>query len=505
MTVIGIRYLTGYAAAMDLSSGGPEWPPHPGRVFMAMAAAHFETGEAPEERRALEWLECQGAPWLRASAGHPRSAYETYVPVNDDHGGIANRSRQSRAFPKFRPDGDLVLLGWATDAPEEIGEALSGLCRKVARIGHSASLVQMWLANAAGPQAGDWVPEEGAGEVRLRVPVAGTLRYLEECFGKVTIQEYDRLEAQIALAKGSGKAKAKRELKERFPNGRPEAERPQLTVWQGYQRREEVVEGSGRAQGPFDADFLVLGAEGRALGLESTLALTAALRNAVMNAAGSELPEWLTGHTQERAPARSVHVAFFPLAYVGREHADGHVMGLGIAIPRHLTETAEGRRELRERLGPLFFEANGTEKELAIWRKGVWNWKLQREDRERPPETLQQRRWTGPSRCWASVTPVVLHHYPKRRDGEVERIVTEAFVSAGFPEPEQLEIGPVSAHRGAGHIREMPEYDEGGETMCRYQVHVTAWFGQCIEGPMLVGRGRYRGYGLFAPYAGGLR
>ena len=48
-----IEYLTGYAVATDPSSRQkPEWPPHPARVYMALAAAHFETDGSLEDKRA---------------------------------------------------------------------------------------------------------------------------------------------------------------------------------------------------------------------------------------------------------------------------------------------------------------------------------------------------------------------------------------------------------------------------------------------------------------------
>src|SRR5688500_1173790 len=84
MFALGIRYLTGYAVATDVSSReAAEWPPHPGRVFMAMAAAMFETGEDAEERSALEWLEQQPAPTMKCSDADRRAVVTCYVPVND--------------------------------------------------------------------------------------------------------------------------------------------------------------------------------------------------------------------------------------------------------------------------------------------------------------------------------------------------------------------------------------------------------------------------------------
>ena len=67
MLVIGVRYLTGYAVATDLASDAAEWPPHPGRVFMALAAAYFDGRGGTLEREALQWLEQQPAPSLHAS------------------------------------------------------------------------------------------------------------------------------------------------------------------------------------------------------------------------------------------------------------------------------------------------------------------------------------------------------------------------------------------------------------------------------------------------------
>ena len=68
MTALGIRYLMGCAVSSDMTRQRWEFPPHPGRVFMAMAAAHFETGEDARERRALEIGDCQaGAGQFRVS------------------------------------------------------------------------------------------------------------------------------------------------------------------------------------------------------------------------------------------------------------------------------------------------------------------------------------------------------------------------------------------------------------------------------------------------------
>jgi CRISPR-associated protein Csb2 len=507
MIALGIRYLTKYAVATNPARQGPEWPPHSGRVVMAMAAAHFETGSDPSERAALEWLEAAGSPSMRASDADERTTVRAYVPVNDAHGGIFGRQRQERAFQRARPHDDCVYLIWDADPTAETRSALDKLCNKVTRVGHSSSAVQMWVLPAGQEPAPNWLPEDAHPDTQMRVATAGTLRSLETAFNAQAIQEHDTLVETVATAKGREKTRVKNELQEKFPNGRPDWRRPQLVHWQGYGRPAQRGARQTVLEGPFDENFVVLTkGEGSALGLESTLQLTGALRNAAMKASGKEPPEWLSGHDTSRAPSLFPHVAFFPLPYVGFEHSDGHVLGLGMAIPRDLRHSSGSTREeeLRQFLGPLFFDTEtGQERAIAIWRTGVWQWTLERENRERPPMTLQRSSWTRPSRMWASVMPVVLHHYPKKREGDIERIVKESFVSALFPEPLEISISGFSAIQGAGNAMSVPPFTEGGTNLCRYQTHVVVRFAQRVRGPMVVGRGRFRGYGLFRPMPDG--
>ena len=81
MIAIGIRHLNGWSMASDSADRNrPEWPPHPDRIFMALAAAHFETDGGGSEQAALHWLERQGAPSMWASEATHRDTTTTYVP-----------------------------------------------------------------------------------------------------------------------------------------------------------------------------------------------------------------------------------------------------------------------------------------------------------------------------------------------------------------------------------------------------------------------------------------
>jgi CRISPR-associated protein Csb2 len=506
LIAIGIRYLTGYAVAQDLTRQQAEWPPHPARFFMAMVAAHYATGEDPKERAALEWLEQQTPPGIKVSDADFRYGHESYVPTNDSTQGV-NRVRQLRSFAAARPHEDKLFFVWQEEPPSEVIRALGSLCSKVTRVGHSSSLVQAWVAREA--PAATLVPDDHAADERLRVMGAGTLRYLDECLQGQAQSEYWALRDQVEWAQGAELRSLKKQLKARFPNEAPQWQRPRISNWQRYRRVKEAACDSDPTRSPFGDDFLVLRkVEGPNLGLESTLGLTGALRDAVLAAVDdskrADIPEWLSGHQADRLPSRRPHVACFPLAYVGAPHADGHVMGLGLAVPRDCGESRDRDAEIK-RLRPLLFEDDDTPRTFELWRKlrgrTLWEWRIQREvDGASGSMTLRRETWIGPSQEWASVTPVVLHHYPNRaKTGDIERIVRAAFRSALLPEPAELSIGSQSAHRGAGHVRSMPEYDEGGADLCRYQVHVTARFPKKVLGPVLVGRGRYRGYGLFRP------
>jgi CRISPR-associated protein Csb2 len=472
---------------------------------MAMAATYFETRGNEQERDALEWLEQAGAPAVKASDHMPRTFVETYVPVNDklDPGsGAGLRTRQRRSFPTTRPERDCVYLIWNSEVPEHLRGPLEGLCNKVTRIGHSASLVQMWLADRTEGPDPEWRPDDTDSERQMRIAKPGTLAYLQETFNQEAAERFQQFSEALEMAKGKEKSRLKREIAENFPQGAPEVVRPQLARWQGYkriggQRAEEAVQ-----SGPFDRDLIILTKEdGRALGLETTLQLTSALRNAAMKAAGEDIPEWLSGHQANGDPTLKPHAAFFPLPFVGAKYADGHVMGLAIAIPRGLDGRGQSKvAVLRRVIGPLLFRETGADRIIRLWRSNTWEWRLEREKRDYPPVTLRVKTWTGPSREWASVTPVVLHHYPKRnREDDVRRILLQAFESAGLPQPAQMRVQPVSIFEGAGHARSMPEFTDGAENLCRYQVHIIVEFPVLVQGPVLVGRGRYRGYGILRP------
>jgi len=555
MFALGIDFITGVAVMTDTASREKvEWPPHPARVFMALVAAHYETKPLPEdgsdaeeawslERAALEWLEVQGAPQMNWPEASPRNVVKVYVPVNDV--GVPQnparvkesemraalgvmpdqRSRQERTFPALHIGGEgperHVHLRWPNAEPStEILTALTGLALKVTRIGHSSSLVLVWVSKTKDVLAPAYEPNAKATKthrgVQLRVPAPGFLVELDQCFNADEINIFFDLTDAIATGKGKAKEQAKAAYEERFGTAwnrsasAPVRLRPSLGRTAHYLRVDESVDRVVTSS--FDSEWLVLTKqEGQVLGLESTAALTAALRGYLLQ--GSEgKPEWFTGHSAPGLPSTGGHMALLPLAYVGAEHADGHILGLAVAFPRSVP-SAERAACLRGRL----FDPNGEELELELQMGNLGTWTLRREERSLPPLALRSATWCEPSSVWASVTPVVLDRHPKH-DQQTERAQWRDEVAAsiaqscdrqGLPQPELIDVDKTSWHRGAPRScpgpSGMPWLPNKEGTVPRQQVHVLIQFPCEVRGPLLLGAGRFRGYGFCKPLGSSLK
>jgi CRISPR-associated protein Csb2 len=142
--------------------------------------------------------------------------------------------------------------------------------------------------------------------------------------------------------------------------------------------------------------------------------------------------------------------------------------------------------------------------ELTLGPLGVW--RLVPELRETPPYGLLPGTWTAyphGERLWASVTPVAFDTHPKEKERgrhveAVTAMVREACTRVGVPEPVDVRVTPVSAHLGAPTSRDYPRLRRNDGSMRRH-THVVLEFPRPVVGPVLLGAGRYRGYGLCRP------
>ncbi|MDE0480834.1 MAG: type I-U CRISPR-associated protein Csb2 [Gammaproteobacteria bacterium] len=286
------------------------------------------------------------------------------------------------------------------------------------------------------------------------------------------------------------------ELKDRFPNGTPPSQRPAIGLWRGYGPVEtpDVTETSPNH---FDPNLIVLRMSGKGITLPGTFRLTGALRGALLKFCPMQPPpEWLTGHTSDGRPSRKPHLALLPLPFVGSEHADGRILGIALALPRELEE-----RGVADCLTQFLYDETG----LTVVRRlfdGEWlECEVEQETREQPPLALCAERWTRRSRTWASVTPVVLdrHYDGKDRWQRAAEDVKKACERIGLPAPKEVMLHPVSLAEGVPHARKFPCMTRKSDGGIRNHSHAVLVFDQPVAGPVMIGAGRFRGYGMCLP------
>jgi CRISPR-associated protein Csb2 len=457
----------------------PEWPPHPDRVFSALVAAWGETGEDPAEQAALEWLEGLGPPAIAvALEKSPRTSFTSYVPVNDDSSPMGKkgpygpmgslpigRNRQPRQFPAVVPESPTFFLRWDVKIPANLRPALERLCGLVTYLGHSTSPVRAWVED--NPPKPDLIPDEGHATLRLRMFGPGRTAY----------------------------------LKNRFDAGL----RPQPSRWQGYARpgnaKDEAV------PEPFDPGLIVMRqVDGRRFGLESCGIVAKAIRRELERRHGPNAPEWVIGHAHDGTSSKQPRPAYLSLGFVDREHADGHLLGVALCIPRDFEHT----EELFELLGkhdgnnPHDIEPGVPYLSLRVKNSQLEDrevGKLCLELDERPEDqrqfTLKSFTWTQPARVWKTVTPLILRQYPTP-GLTAEELVSQACVKARYPQPVAVRVSLAPLVAGVPHARGF-ELKGPQRRPPRPLTHAEIEFPVLVRGPVLIGPGCYAGYGACRP------
>lgn len=519
MLAFGIRYLNGFVAAAEPDNlERAEWPPHPGRVFMALVAAHFQTGADPAEREALLWLEGTerggeiSPPALVASDHIQRAIVRHYVPVNDKsgpskallHSVPVSRERQDRVFARAWLDEDTVHLYWPNLQPSAAHrDVFAALCAKVTRIGHSSSLVQMWLADPKKLGEPSWVPDDERGTLQLRIPGPGTLDDLAHRYNAEAVEGYGGLKVtEMETGDPNVRKATRKRLREEYGNQPPPQQRPRLALYQGYARPAPGTETSHAAGTIFSSYPLMLRlspAESpyMALDLVSTLTVTGRWREAMLsysNDLSEPVRRMLSGHDAKNGPAEDPHLAFLPLAFVGSEHADGHLLGMGLALPADLSR--EDRREALRAIAAV--------RELKLGPLGVWRPEPVTESR--PAWNLRPEAWTAGAKGathWSTVTPIAFDRHPKAKDRaqyqqETADMIADSGTRIGLPRPREVVVTQVSAHLGVPPSFNFPRLKRKDGSKRRH-THAILVFDEPVSGPISVGAGRFRGYGVCRP------
>jgi CRISPR-associated protein Csb2 len=370
-------------------------------------------------------------------------------------------------FPAVVPDTPTMFLIWDEDVPRDLRPSLEAICRLVTYLGHSSSPVRVWIEDR--PPPASLIPNNDQATCRLRSFEKGRLDYL-----------VSRYEAGL---------------------------RPQPTAWQGYapplgSNEEKTL------QGPYDPALIVLRqTSGRTFALESVGMIANAIRNTLMARCKVAPPEWLSGHAADGSPSRTHRLAYIPLGNVGHAHADGHLLGIALALPRDVPTAAIEAlyRQLRnhgepsERVGEetgylrLWFRDAGS-KTVA----GELHLELDERRIGQRPTTLHPNRWTRAACRWTSIT-----QFP-RRQVTAEAVVRKTCFDAGFPEPVSVRAGRAPFVSGVPHATSFKVEMKPGNPV-RLLMHAEVEFSRPVSGPMVLGAGRFRGFGVMLPRDGEVR
>lgn len=546
MLAVELTFLTGrYVATAYNTRTESEWPPHPARLFSALAAAHFAAETDPEqreaERAALEWLERLGPPAIHASAAVARDIVTVFVPVNDvaltdvdDEAAAVEQARH--ALEKAQEAGNARDIKKATTALKKAQDAFA---RAVAR---ATGVPERPVAPRYGLRV---LPEHRIRQPRTfpsMTPADPRVFYIwpDAAPPPELVTRLDGLLARVVRVGHSSSLVSARlveapptptwypatggehvlrvvqpgqlqALERLFERHREIEPRVMPFLVQAYTTQPPTV--LARAPRPlFSDEWLVLRrVEGPHVPMTGTAGLARAVRRALMAYADEPIPEILSGHTPDGRPTGRPHLAVVPLPFVGHPHASGLILGVALVLPREVSEDA--RRAIYRAVAcweQRFRQEDEDTPRIQLNLGAAGALLLERVEWDGVPATLRAGTWCRPARVWRSVTPVALDRNPgdlRARDPEKLRealhnaaeSLRQACERIGLPAPADVEILPAAPWAGAAKARHYPPFPgEAGRTQ-RVLTHVQLTFDEPVRGPVLLGAGRFVGLGLFRP------
>ncbi|MFI7101452.1 type I-U CRISPR-associated protein Csb2 [Streptomyces sp. NPDC050161] len=500
---ITVHLLEQLYQASTLDRSGAEWPPHPARVFCSLVSV--ADPQDPVHEAALQWLERQPAPRVRvaartAEAALPRSAW---VPTNataESPGHAVLPGRTNGRAPKVWPQRALaqpeMQFQWAAAPPPGVLAVLETLAKAVPYFGRATGHAFVHAAvtddalDGNDPEWEVWEPAEpsskAGGQCQLRTPYPG---YLERLRWAHAQQEASWQQARSAPYIRAGQAGETGDV----------AAQPVPGLY---------------------ADLLTFAFPARfSLPAELTVQVAAALRSAVMSRlddAGHDVKSMPAVHGHKQ-PARkgkpekesegrtgsggaTVACAYLALPFVGRDHADGRLRGVGVALPHGLDPAH------RRALLAVLLRAGGGLRQLSLPAQETSVSLTYVGDAHTQVDALlavRPERWSRPSREWATALPMVLDHFPKRHGRLIEESVATSCQMAGLPLPEGVGVLRTGSYLSGG--ADLPAWAlrrKEGEPPLPSR-HVRVRFREPVTGPVVLGSKKNFGLGLCLPLDSG--
>ena len=435
----------------------PEWPPAPFRLFAAFVAADG-TGDrcAVTDGSELEWFERLPPPVIHADLDPWLEELQPRYVV--EHRGNAVKSTHQeyvgrkatlvRPGVRVAPKDPRLVYSWKVERPPE--RTLDALRLRAARIGYlGASDSPVRVHIRAGdpppdPPGSAFIPDV-EGSLAINVPAPGDLGVLDRMYEAWVEHGADIARSQFPALR--------HEAAYRHPSLGSPAANGEVVAWL---RLWPSV--SGRRIGPVTALFkeAVLGQYERIFGAPPP----------VLHGHG------FTGKGYELA-------RFLALPDVAFRRSRGRIHGLALWMPPGSTPA-----ESRQARGAAFSVRRLVSDDLEV--------SIEPREENRPV-AIQPRRWEGPSRGWATAFPAI---HERRRPLDLAEI-TRWCRHAGLPDPVAYRATRTPLVRGAADLAPV-EVNRPGRSGLPY-CHVAILFAEPVEGPVVIGSGRQRGFGLCAP------
>lgn len=449
----------------------PEWPPTPFRLFSAFVAADG-TGDRCRvtDGSELDWLERLPPPVIHADDDPPhaslqprfvaahRGRFESKgkgkVSVHQEY--VGRKAALVRPGIRVAPRKPRLVYSWDIEPPT--GTTLDALRLRAARIGYlgtSDSPVRLRVLadhDTTSDQHGAFVPDP-AGDLAINVPRPGDLRVLDRMY-----EEWVQHGASVGRSQFLG-------LVHRAAYRSPWTARPTsggcVVAW--LRLRKPVP--------------------GRRIGIVTTLFKEAILSR--YQREFGEPPAVLHGHG---FVSKGYELArYLALPDVKFPHSRGRIHGLALWMPSECDD-AEYRR------------ARATAFSIRQLVGRSINVRVERRHGKRP-FAVHPDRWTGSrrlggqrvSRTWGTAFPAI---HERRRPLDLAE-VTRWCRHARLPAPVAFRAARTPLVRGAVDLApvEVTRPGRPGLPYCHIELH----FADPISGPVVIGSGRQRGFGLCVP------
>jgi len=439
-----------------------EWPPSWMRLFSALVSVADE-GVDDDLLRVLERSQ---PPDIHATEALRPAWRAAFVPTNrtepTTHTTLIARTNSERGWARAIPRSRQVWYRFpALDLDPEERDRLTELCHRVPYFGRSTSPALVELVDEEPPVGHRLIPATAVADqhafafaATIRCPFPGSLDALREAYRAKHLEggAGDPWEIGVGIDYGT--------------------EQPAVVT-------EEIV------AGPYPTT-VVLSLEARRLDGRHAARVTYAFRQALLARAERQIPT-LHGHHDGDV----VQCAVLALPFVDAERADGHLLGVAVAIPDLPAD------DLGVIDGAL--PGPGEVMEVTTGPLGVLRFhRISALDASRAAWGLQTQRWAGPARSWITALPMVFDRFLKR-GSDIEAEVRRAVVNSRLPEPEAVWVSRHPLLRGAPDLAPGDTIRRPTDRAVKPYRHVALRFPRPLRGPVVVGSMRHYGLGLCAP------